>query len=78
MHVVKVLWNVCTKWHILPVFKTNLALQGHSRVHPRSGRWLGAMGFGWGVVVVIRAGASLETKQRAMQRMVIFKLYFTK
>ena len=27
----------------------NLALQGYSQAHPRSGRWL--VGFGWGVVV---------------------------
>ena len=33
----------------LNIDHTNLALQGYSHAHPRSGRWL--VGFGWGVVV---------------------------
>ena len=63
---------------------SNLALQCYSRAHPRSGRWL--VGFGWAWLLgwvrnptmpnptnqkLIHARASPETKQRAMQRMVI-------
>ena len=36
-------------WDLRMIFMTNLALQGYSRAHSRSGRWL--VGFRWGVVV---------------------------
>ena len=73
--------------HLQPCWlSNNLALQGYSRAHPRSGRCLVMVGFGWGVVVgwgentppnhtqpnqkPIRARTSPGTKQRAMRRMV--------